>query len=84
MTESISQRELRNESGRIMRAVAEGKNFEVTSNGQPVAELRPLHRRRFVDARTAVALMKGAPPIDWAQLRADLDEAVDQGVPDRA
>ena len=36
---SISQRELRNESGRVMRDVARGETFEVTSRGRPVAVL---------------------------------------------
>lgn len=84
MSQTISQRELRNDSGRVMRAVADGESFVVTSNGQPVAELRPLHRKRFVDAATARALMQGAPRVEWNQLRDDLDSQVSQEVPDRA
>ncbi len=38
---TISQRELRNSSGEILRAVAAGKSFVITNNGVPVAELRP-------------------------------------------
>lgn len=40
--ESLSQRELRNESGRVLRAVSEGKSFVVTNNGVPVGRLVPL------------------------------------------
>ncbi|WP_428120263.1 type II toxin-antitoxin system Phd/YefM family antitoxin [Candidatus Poriferisodalis sp.] len=47
MEREISQRELRNDSGKIMRAVANGESFTVTSNGEPVAHLSPLHRRRL-------------------------------------
>ena len=80
---TINQRELRNDSGRIMREVAAGKSFVVSSNGEPVAELRPLYRRRFIDARAAIALMTGAPRVDVAALRADADALIDPDAPDR-
>lgn len=38
----ISQRQLRNDSGAVLRAVEAGEVFIVTSNGRPVAELRPV------------------------------------------
>ena len=40
--EHISQRQLRNDSGAILRAVQEGARYIVTNNGTPVAELRPI------------------------------------------
>lgn len=40
--ERISQRQLRNDSGAILRAVRDGAVFIVTNNGQPVAEIRPI------------------------------------------
>jgi len=40
--QKISQRQLRNESGAVLRAVEAGETFVVTSNGRPVAELRPI------------------------------------------
>ncbi|MFW6186852.1 MAG: type II toxin-antitoxin system Phd/YefM family antitoxin [Actinomycetota bacterium] len=80
MAEQISQRELRNDSGRIMRALDEGRSFVVSRNGVPVGELRPLRRHRFVDARAAVAGFQGAPRVDPEALRRDLDEVVDQVV----
>ena len=39
---SISHRELRNDSGRILREVQAGRSFIVTNNGQPVAVLKPI------------------------------------------
>lgn len=42
----ISQRELRNESAQIMRAVRAGASFVVTSNGEPVGRLTPLEARQ--------------------------------------
>jgi antitoxin (DNA-binding transcriptional repressor) of toxin-antitoxin stability system len=78
VTEQISQRELRNDSGRIMRSLDEGQSFIVTRAGQPVGELRPLRRHRFVDARAVVAAFATAPAIDARQFRADLDAGLDQ------
>lgn len=39
MADRISQRELRNESGRILRAVESGEEFVITNRGRPVARL---------------------------------------------
>lgn len=83
MNEMISQRELRNDSGRIMRALDEGKSFVVSRNGIPVGELRPLRRPRFVSSAVAVELFHDAPALDYARLRDDLDRAIAQEVPDR-
>lgn len=74
----ITQRELRNESGEIMRALGRGETFVVTRNGVPVGELTPLRRRQFVLAEAAVAMFAGAPEIDAEQFRADVDELLDQ------
>jgi prevent-host-death family protein len=74
----ISQRELRNESGEIMRALDRGETFVVTRNGVPVGELMPLRQRRFVSAEAAVAVFAGAPVLDGARFRADVDAILDQ------
>jgi prevent-host-death family protein len=47
MQREITQRELRNESGAIMRALDAGQSLVVTRNGVPVAEMTPVRRRRF-------------------------------------
>jgi prevent-host-death family protein len=78
MTRRITQRELRNESGEIMRALDRGETFVVTRNGVPVGELTPLQQRRFVAAGTALAAYGGAPPVDSARFRADIDALLDQ------
>lgn len=69
----ITQRELRNQSGEIMRRLDEGETFVVTRNGVPVGELAPLCRHRFVRSDTAVALFRHAPGLDYARFRDDLD-----------
>lgn len=78
MSREITQRELRNGSGEIMRKLDEGETFIVTRNGVPVGELAPLRRHRFVPAEAAVALFRTAPPIDAEQFRTDLDSVVNQ------
>jgi prevent-host-death family protein len=78
MSRHVSQRELRNDSGRIMRAVDRGGSFIVTRNGVPVAELTPLRQRRFVPADAALAAFAGAPRLAAARFRRDVDAVVDQ------
>ena len=67
MSEQISQRELRNDSGRIMRALDDGTSFVITRNGRPVGELRPLRRARFVDAVTVAEVFRHAPLVGLAR-----------------
>ena len=78
MARKITQRELRNESGEIMRALDRGEAFVVTRNGVPVGELTPLRQRQFVAAEAAVARFVGAPVLDGEQFRADVDAVLDQ------
>jgi len=74
---TITQRELRNQSGAVLREVEAGRTLIVSRNGTPVGELRPILRRRFV-SRAAIADAAGrAPRIDAVQFRADLDAVVD-------
>jgi antitoxin (DNA-binding transcriptional repressor) of toxin-antitoxin stability system len=84
MAREITQRQLRNESGDIMRALDRGESFVVTRNGVPVGELRPIRQRQFVSAEAAVALFAGAPTIDAQRFRVDLDAVLDQRPQPRA
>ncbi len=77
VSRQISQRELRNDSGEIMRELDRGESFVVTRNGVPVGELRPIRRQRFVPASVAVAAVATAAPIDGARFRADVDGELD-------
>ncbi|MGH3968283.1 MAG: type II toxin-antitoxin system Phd/YefM family antitoxin [Mycobacterium sp.] len=78
MTSEITQRELRNHSGEIMRQLDQGAFFIVTRNGIPVGELSPLRRHRFVSAEAAVAAFRGAPRVELDRFRADLDRVASQ------
>lgn len=74
----ITQRQLRNESGEIMRDLDRGESFVVTRNGTPVGELVPIRRRRFVPADVAIAAFSGVGHIDHKRFRANVDRYVDQ------
>jgi antitoxin (DNA-binding transcriptional repressor) of toxin-antitoxin stability system len=82
MRRRITQRELRNDSGQIMRDLDKGKTFVVTRNGVPVAELSPL-RRVFVSSEVVQAAFAGSPRIRRARFRKDVDACLDQDVTPR-
>ena len=84
MARRITQRELRNESGEIMRALDRGEAFVVTRNGVPVGELTPLQDRRFVSTAVALAAFATAPQIDAERFRDDVDALLDQDLAPRA
>jgi prevent-host-death family protein len=83
---TISQRELRNDSGTIMRRVEAGERFTVTRNGVPVADLLPHdpaetdRRRRFVPVNEIAAGLAELPQWEaepFAAETAHLDASVD-------
>lgn len=80
MNRTITQRELRNDSGAVLREVQAGQTVVVTRNGVPVAELRPIPPRRFVPRAVIAGAARRAPRIDAGRLRADLDAVVDPSV----
>ena len=80
MAEIISQRELRNDNGRIMRELDAGRSFVVTRNAAPVGELRPLRRHRLVDRAVVAEIFRNAPAVDRQRFVDDLDAAADQGI----
>jgi len=77
MTRRITQRELRNDSGSIMRALDRGETFLVTRNGVPVADLVPHRRTRFVNVEELAAAFATGPAIDFEHFRADVDAQLD-------
>ena len=78
MSESITQRELRNDSGEIMRRLDQGESFVITRNGVPVGELVPVRPRAFVAAESVAAAFKGAPRIARTRFRKDVDAVIKQ------
>lgn len=84
MPREITQRELRNESGEVMRALDAGETFIVTRNGVGVGELTPLRRRRFVDRAAVIEAFDNAAPIDAERFRDDVDRFASQDTTPRA
>ena len=84
MARTISQRELRNDSGKVMQALDAGDSFVVTRNGVPVGELTPVRRGTFVSSAAVLAAFARAPKIDAARLRKDLDALGEQDPTRRA
>ncbi|MFG2061468.1 MULTISPECIES: type II toxin-antitoxin system Phd/YefM family antitoxin [unclassified Micromonospora] len=74
----ITQRELRNDSGTIMRGVERGESFIITRNGTPIGKLIPLRRRTFVPRAEVMAAFATAPVLDVEKFRRDIDATADQ------
>ncbi len=84
MAKRITQRELRNRSGEIMRALDRGESFVVTRNATAVGELVPWRRRQFVAAEAAAAAFSGASRIGADRFRGDIVAVLDQDPVPRA
>lgn len=71
--ERISQRQLRNDSGAILRAVQAGERYIITSNGIDVAEIRPVEADPFAGL-TVRRAHPGARCRDFTPVHVDSDE----------
>lgn len=65
----VSVRQFVNDSGSVTRGPREGKRFILTINGEPLAEVEPIRRRRFVPTAEAQAVFATAPAVDWDEVR---------------
>ena len=92
MGATISQRELRNDSGAIMRRVEQGESFTVTRNGVPIADVVPHDMsaqggpRRFVPVEQIALGLALLPSWGADRFRADLvllDDLLDDSDVDR-
>jgi prevent-host-death family protein len=88
MSATISQRELRNDSGAIMRRVEQGETFTVTRNGVPIADLLPhdpsgaRRTQRFVPVAEIAHGAATLPSWGLQQFQSELAE-LDASVDDR-
>jgi prevent-host-death family protein len=80
MSRIVTQRELRNDSGAVLREVQAGQTVIISRNGVPIAELRPIPPRRYVPRAAIADAARRAPRVDAGRLRADLDAVIDQSV----
>ena len=74
-----SIRELRNNGAGVIRRVLAGEAVTITRDGEPVAELRPLPKRRL-GAEALIEHFRGLPAVDGDRLRADVDALIDQSL----
>jgi prevent-host-death family protein len=59
---TIPQRELRNQSGEILRETEKGASFLITVEGRPVAMLTPYPKRRWVPRAEVMKLLASGKP----------------------
>lgn len=64
------------------RCLRQGRTYTLTLNGEPLARMIPIRRRRAIAREEVLAIFAMAPVLDAGELRADLDEAVGQGLSD--
>ena len=74
-----SIRDLSNHGAEVIGRVQAGERVTITRDGEPVAELRPLPRRRL-GARALIEQFRALPPVDGDRLRADVDALIDQSL----
>lgn len=66
MSETLPQRELRNNVSAVLRAAEAGARYTITVDGRPVAELGPHRPRQWVGRDAVTGLL--ATPTDEAAL----------------
>jgi prevent-host-death family protein len=73
MSETIAQRQLRNDNAEIMRRVEAGESFVITRNGHPIADLVPhaATGKRRMTLGEAQERMRRLPKIDVDRWYAD-------------
>lgn len=74
--ETVSVRDLRNNGGAVLARVAAGESLTVTRDGEPVAAVVPLPRRRVATAEL-ITRRRHLPRVDVRALWSDLDEVLD-------
>jgi antitoxin (DNA-binding transcriptional repressor) of toxin-antitoxin stability system len=78
----VTVRQFVADSGSVTRGLRQGRAYTLTLNGEPLARMTPIRRRRAVPKEEVLAIFATAPAIDADDLRADLDDAVSQDLHD--
>jgi antitoxin (DNA-binding transcriptional repressor) of toxin-antitoxin stability system len=78
----VSVRQFVADSGSVTRGLRQGRTYTLTLNGEPLAKMIPIRRRRAVPKEEVLAIFATAPVIDADELHADLDESVSQDLRD--
>jgi antitoxin (DNA-binding transcriptional repressor) of toxin-antitoxin stability system len=79
----VSVRQFVADSGSVTRGLRQGHSYTLTLNGEPLAKMVPIRRRRqAVSKEEVLAIFATAPVIDVDELRADLEETLAQDLRD--
>jgi antitoxin (DNA-binding transcriptional repressor) of toxin-antitoxin stability system len=78
----VTVRQFVADSGAVTRGLRQGHAYTLTLNGEPLAKMMPIRRRRAIPREEVLAIFAPAPVIDVEELRADLDETVGQDLRD--
>jgi antitoxin (DNA-binding transcriptional repressor) of toxin-antitoxin stability system len=78
----VSVRQFVADSGSVTRGLRQGRSYTLTLNGEPLARMVPIRRRRAVPKEEVLAIFATAPAIDADELREDLDDFIDQEIRD--
>ena len=78
----VSVRQFVADSGAVKRVLRQGRTYTLTLNGEPLAKMIPIRRRRAVPKEEVLAIFTTAPVLDVDELRADMDETVGQDLRD--
>jgi antitoxin (DNA-binding transcriptional repressor) of toxin-antitoxin stability system len=78
----VSVRQFVADSGAVTRGLRQGHAYTLTLNGEPLARMIPIRRRRAVPKEEVLAIFATAPVINVDELRADLDETASQELHD--
>ena len=78
----VSVRQFVADSGAVTRGLRQGRAYTLTLNGEPLARMVPIRRRRAVPKEEVLAIFTTAPVIDADELRADLEGSVSEDLRD--
>ena len=78
----VSVRQFVSDSGAVTRGLRQGRAYTLTLNGEPLARMIPIRRRRAIPKGEVFAIFATAPVVDADELRGDLDEDVSQDLRD--
>lgn len=74
---TISQKELRNASGEVLRRAEAGETITVTVSGRPVAQIGPIARDTWVPSEQLAAIWRTPTPTGLHEDLAGFDVGLD-------
>jgi antitoxin (DNA-binding transcriptional repressor) of toxin-antitoxin stability system len=78
----VSVRQFVADSGAVTRGLRQGRAYTLTLNGEPLAKMIPIRRRRAVPKEEVLAIFATAPVVNADELRADLEDSVGEDLHD--